>query len=472
MNDEEICFLSAQKMGDMINNGEITSQELTELFIERIKKINPLVNAYCTTTFDLAREMAVSADKVLKNKKEMGLLNGIPMGIKDLMLTKGIRTTFGCKIYEDYIPEEDEIVVKRLKDAGGVLLGKTNTPAFGYWTLTDNLIFGSTKNPWDLRRNSGGSSGGAAAQVASGLGPLALGSDGGGSIRVPSCFCGVYGLKPSFGRIPRYPTHDVTWLTLDHYGPIVRYVEDAALMLDVMAGEHIADKYSLPDPQYQYREIIKEKPSKLKIGYSLNLGFIKAIDEEVEVSFHRAKDEFSRLGWVPEEVKIKLKKPYKAFATLVCAGFAYDLKKYLKEWRDKLDIDFLKQIEAGLGFSAIDVKQAEELRYNVYKVFMKFFQEYDILLTPSTAVPPLNPGEIFPAKIRDKSVSPTEWFSFSYPFNLAWLPAASIPCGWTKNGLPVGLQIIGKKWDDKTVLQVSKAYEELNPWQDRKPQLN
>ncbi len=472
MKDEEICFLPAFKIRDMIKNGEFTSVEITELFIQRIEKINPLINAYCTTTFELARKMASDADNAIKSGKKIGLLNGIPISIKDLMLTKGIRTTFGCKIYENYIPDVDEIVVKRLKEAGAVLLGKTNTPAFGYWTLTDNLIFGPTKNPWDLSRNSGGSSGGAAAQVASGLGPLALGSDGGGSIRVPSSFCGIYGLKPSFGRIPRYPTHDVTWLTLDHYGPMVRYVKDAALMLDVMAGEEIADKYSLPKPEYLYSEIVEEKPVKLKMGYSLNLGFIKAIDEEVENYFLKAKDKFENIDWTMEEAKIKLKKPYKAFATLVCSGYAYDLKKYLKEWRDKLDIDFLKLVDAGLEFAAIDVKLAEDLRQKVYEEFANYFKDYDVLITPSTGVPPLKLGDKFPAKIRDKSVTPAEWFSFSYPFNLAGLPAASIPCGWTKEGLPIGLQIIGKRWDDKTVLQVSKAFEELNPWQEKKPQFS
>jgi len=472
MKDEDICYLPAFKMKDMLSEGEITSIELTELFIERIEKINPLINAYCTTTFEMARKMANEADNAIKNQKILGLLNGIPISIKDLILTEGIRTTFGCKIYETYLPEVDEIVIKRLKDAGAVLLGKTNTPAFGYWTLTDNLIFGETHNPWDIRRNSGGSSGGAAAQVASGLGPLALGSDGGGSIRVPSCFCGIYGLKPSFGRIPRYPTHDVTWLTLDHYGPMARYVKDAALMLDVVAGEYIFDKHSLPKPEYKYRNVVENKPDKLKIGYSLDLGFIKAIDEEVENLFLKAIQKFQSLDWTTEKVKIKLKKPYKAFATLVCSGYAYDLKKYLKEWKDKLDIDFLRLIEAGQGFSAVDIKMAEDLRYNVYETFAQFFQNYDILLTPSTGVPALKPGEKFPAKIREKSVTPAEWFSFSYPFNLAGIPAASIPCGFTTEELPVGLQIIGKKWDDKLVLQVSKAFEELSPWQDKKPQFN
>jgi len=472
LNKDEICFMPAYEMLEKIKTQELTSTEITETIIERVEKINPIINAYCTTTFDLARDMAKNADDAVKKGEKLGLLHGIPTSIKDLMLTKGIRTTFGCKIYENFIPDVDEIVVKRLKSEGMVLIGKTNTPTFGYWPLTDNFIFGPTKNPWDLTRNSGGSSGGAAAQVSAGLGPLSLGSDGGSSIRTPSSFCGIFGLKPTFGRIPRYPIHDVGWVTMDHYGPMVRNVKDAALMLDAMAGIDLADKYSLTKPSYKYLDIVEDRPTKLKIGYSLNLGFIKAIDEEVEKNFLQAVLKFESLGWEVEEAKIKLKKPFKAHSILVTAGYGYDLKSYLKEWRDKLEIDFLRMVDAGLGYSAMDLKQAEDIREKVHDTLHHYFENYDLLLTPTTGVPALKLGERFPAKIRGKSVTPAEWFSFSTPFNLTGHPAASIPCGWTDDGLPVGLQIIGKRLDEATILQASKAFEDIAPWQDKKPQFN
>ncbi|MHA1147426.1 MAG: amidase [Promethearchaeota archaeon] len=471
MNEEEICFMSACDMVEKIATQEISSQEITEIFIERIEKINPILNSYCTTTFEIARINAKEADERVKKGEDLPLLNGVPTSIKDLMLTKGVRTTFGCKLYENYIPDVDEIVVERLKNSGMVFIGKTNTPSFGYWPLTDNLIFGPTKNPWDLTKNSGGSSGGAAAQVASGLGPLALGSDGGGSIRVPSSFCGIFGLKPNFGRIPRYPIHDATWINLDHYGPMVRYVKDAALMLDVMVGAADADKYSIVKPTYKFREIVKEKPKSLKIGYSMNLGFVKAIDSEVEKAVMTSIQKFDSFSWESEAIKMRLRNVYKAFATLATAGFAYDLKKYLKDSKDVFEPDLLRMIEAGLGYSAIDYKQAEDIREKLYESFHQLFKKYDILITPSTGVPAITTEERFPSKIGGKSVTPVEWFSFSFPFNLTGLPAASIPCGWSSENLPIGMQIIGRKQDEKTVLQVAKAFEEIAPWQNRKPKL-
>ena len=229
MSKKEICFLPAYKMKEKIVNQELTSLELTEIIIERIERINPIINAYCTPTFDLARKMANQADKKIKIGEELGLLSGIPLSIKDLNETVGIRTTFGSNIFRENIPEDDELLVKRLKDAGAILLGKTNTPEFGHKAVTNNFIFGETKNPWNLNRTPGGSSGGAAAAVASGLSPLAQGSDGGGSIRIPSSLCGVYGLKPSYGRVPRL-WDKISFYRLSHNGPIVRYVQDAALM--------------------------------------------------------------------------------------------------------------------------------------------------------------------------------------------------------------------------------------------------
>jgi len=470
MNKDDICFSSACALADMIKRQEISASEVTELFIERIEKTNPIINAYCTTTFDIAREQAQQADEAIKNG-EIGLLTGVPTSIKDVVQTKGIRTTFGSKLYENYIPDMDEIVVQRLKDAGCVILGKTNTPEFGHKGVTENLIFGPTRNPWDLNRTTGGSSGGAGAAIVSGLCALALGSDGGGSIRIPSSLCGCFGLKPNYGRVPHYPRIGQMWATLDHYGPLVRYVEDAALMLDVIKGPHDADRESLLPQDISYLKGIEEKPVKLKIGYSLSLGYLKALDPEVEENVLHAVHKFEEVGWTVEEAKIKLKNPEMEYSTLLTSALAHDLKSKLDKERENITPTLVKIVEAGLLQTAVDFHTAGVMRMKMYETFYRYFQEYDVLLTPTTAIPAFDLGMMNPTKIGNKAASPLTWVSFTYPFNMTGLPAASIPCGWTLEGLPIGMQIIGKRFDELTVLQAAKAFQEVAPWQDRRPQL-
>lgn len=469
MNKEDICFMSACDMVDAIRSQELTSEEITETIIDRIEKINPIINAYCTPTFDLAREMAKKADDAAKKGAKLGRLNGVPTSIKDLAMTKGIRTTFGSKIYEHFIPDEDVIYVKRLREAGCVILGKTNTPEFGFKGATDNLIFGITRNPWHLEKTSGGSSGGAAASVASGMGPLAQGSDGGGSIRHPAGFCGVYGIKPSFGRVTIYPRQTLLAQTLSVAGPIVRYVKDAALMLDVMKGFHEGDRFSIPSDNIDYLELMNEKPEKLKIGYTLDLGFAKVIDSDVEKSILNSITKFDEFGWSIEKVKMKLRKPESPFYTFWTIMLAYDLKQKLKEWEDKMDPDLVKLVKVGAGYNGMSLPKAFAARNKVHETIFKIFKEFDILITPTTAVPAFDLGIMFPPKINNINVSPTGWQPFSFPFNLTGNPAASIPCGWSSDGLPIGMQIVGSMFNELKVLQVSKAFEEIAPWQDKKP---
>ncbi len=468
--------MSAFEMREKIKTQELTSTEITETIIERIERINPIINAYCTPTFELARETAKKADEIVKKGEKLGLLHGIPTSIKDLMLLKGIRTTYGSLLHENFIPEDDEIVVKRLKKAECVILGKTNTPEFGHVALTNNKIFGETKNPWDRETNSGGSSGGGAASVAAGMGPLALGSDGGGSIRVPSSCCGVYGLKPTFGRIPRYPHDTIAFWSMDHYGPIVRYVKDAALMLNVMKGYHPADKNSLTDDNIDYVKILEEKPKKIKIGYSMTLGFGKALEDEVKESILDGIQKFEQYDWDVEEAKLKIKNPGLAFKTLVSIGYAYDLQKAYNNRFEDLSPDLSSIIRLGLDTSSMNIGKAREQRKRVYEVMYQYFRNYDILITPTTPCPAFKPGWLesgttFPT-IGKKTLSTMDWVTYTFPFNMTGLPAASIPSGWSNSGLPIGMQIVGKRYDERTVLQVSKAFEEISPWQDKKPQFN
>ncbi|MFX1379184.1 MAG: amidase [Promethearchaeota archaeon] len=470
MNKEEICYMSAFDLEDKIKTQEISSQEITEIVIERIEKINPIINAYCTPTFDWARETAKKADDAVKNGDKLGILHGIPISVKDEMPIKGIRTTFGSKLYENNIPTEDDACVERLKNAGAVILGKTNMSPFGFIAVTNNLIFGETRNPWNLKRTSGGSSGGAAASIASGLGYIALGADGGGSIRIPSCFCGTYGIKPSFGRVPVYPTQGVHFESLIHYGSIVRYVIDAALMLDAIKGPHHGDMYSLPHQNINYSEKVNDKPNKLKIGYSLDLGFAKIIDSEVKENFLNSVQKFEEFGWNVKPAKFKIRNPERMLLTYHTVLFGYDLGPKLKEWEDKMHPDLIKAVKAGGEATGQDFARSIARRKIIFEEFYQYFKNYDILLTPTTGLPAFELGISFPTKIDGKMVSPTAWMPFTAAFNLTGLPAASVPCGWSNEGLPIGMQIVGKRFDDLTVLQVSKAFEEIAPWQERRPQ--
>lgn len=416
--------------------------------------------------------MAKKADERVKKNEKIPLLNGVPTSIKDLLSVKGVRTTYGSKIYEHHIPEEDAIAVTRLKDAGCVILGKTNTPEFGFKGVTDNLIFGVTPNPWDLEKTSGGSSGGAAASVVSGMGPLAQGSDGGGSIRHPACFCGAYGLKPNFGRVPIYPNIFHSGQTLSVIGPIVRYVADAALMLDAMKGPFEGDKHSLPEDHINYSDHINEKPEKLKIGYTLDLGYAKVVDKEVEKAVVNSVHKFESFGWKVEKAEFKEFDPSMAFSTMWLIMFGYELEPYLDEWRDKLDPSLVTWVEAGLRFPTSSLPNAMKIRSQFYQSIYDTFKNYDILLTPSTAVPAFESGVAYPSEINGINVSPTAWQAFTFPFNFTGHPAATIPCGWTNANLPIGLQIVGKRFQELLILQVSKAFEELAPWQDKKPKFD
>ncbi|MHA1792393.1 MAG: amidase [Promethearchaeota archaeon] len=468
MKNDDILFRSAVYLASAIKTQEITATELVEKVIDRINKINPEINAICTPTIEIARESARKADEKVKSGGNIPPLNGIPTTIKDLMKTKGIRTTHGSLLFENSIPDKDDIAVKRLYDAGIVMLGKTNTPEFGYGGITDNKIFGVTRNPWDLSRTPGGSSGGAASAVACGLSPLALGSDGGGSIRHPSSFCGVFGIKPSFGRVPIYPRDGVMGETVTHYGPITRYVEDAALMLDVIKGPYEGDRYSLPSDETSYFKGLKNLPRKLKIGLSLDLGYAKAVEPDVEKTVESAAFKFQKLNWEVEHVKIKIKNPEAPFYTLYTALYNHDLKSKLKKWEDKLSEGLVKFINAG-NCSGRDVLNTFYKRRLIYEVFHEYFKEKDILITPTVAVTAFEIGKLFPPKINGRGVSPTGWMPFTFPFNLTGHPAATVPAGFSKDGLPIGMQIIGRRFDDLAVLQVAKAFQEISPWQDKIP---
>lgn len=471
MNKDDICYMPAWQMAEKIKTQELSALEITETIIERIETINPKINAYCTTTFDLAREMAKKADIRAKSGEKVGLLNGIPTSIKDTMDTKGIRTTYGSLVFKNHVPKENALDVQRLIDAGCVILGKTNNSEFAFYGVTNNKVFGVTNNPWDLERTCGGSSGGAGSAVAAGISPLALGSDGGGSIRIPSSLNGIYGLKPNFGRIPIYPKKRLGGFTVSCNGPMTNNVKDAALMLDVLKGFHGADRDTLPDDGISYFENVNEKPDKLNIALSLDLGNTKAIEPEVEKAVTDSVQKFENLGWKIDTPKSRLRPPTSAFNIIYTANAAFNLGPHLKEHRELLDSELVKSIEIGLTHSAVDLLSAFNTRKKFYERIYHFMKNYDVLITPTLATTAFPHGMLYPTLINGKGVPPTGWQPNTWSFNLTGQPAASIPCGWSNEGLPIGMQIIGHPFDELTVLQVSRAFEEIAPWQERKPLL-
>ena len=469
MDNLEICYMSVIEMVKAIENKQLSPVEIMDAVLSRIERLNPKINAYCTLVAESARKQAREAETMVMKGEELGRLHGVPVAIKDLTFTKGIRTTSGSKIYENFVPEQDAIVVERLKAAGAIIIGKTNTPEFGFKGVTDNRLFGATCNPWNLGLTSGGSSGGAAASVAAGMGPLAQGSDGGGSIRIPSSFCGVFGLKPSFGRVPRGPGVP-DWQTLSHTGPITRTVRDAALAMEVIAGRDDRDRHSLPDTGLRYLPFLGGDLKGLKIAWSPDLGYAVVDPRVLEVT-SAAVGTFDTLGGTVEAATPEAGTLGRVFFAIWGMTYASRYLDKLEEWREQMDPGLVTLIEQGKDRLATEYASAALEREKYCDKIQPFFEKYDLLLTPTLAVPPFEVGASGPREIAGVQ-GPLDWTTFPYPFNLTGQPAASVPCGWTEDGLPIGLQIVGRRFDDVTVLRAAAAFEQASPWAGRRPPLD
>ncbi len=469
----DLWKISGLQLARMISSKKVKPSEVMGAILARIEKVNPKLNAYCTLAQESAMAEARAADKKVTRAKSLGLLFGVPVSIKDLIFTKGLRTTFGSRMHENFIPDQDEVVVERLKAAGAIVLGKTTSCEFGYKSVTDSPLWGITRNPWNLEMTPAGSSGGAAAAVASGMGPLAVGSDGGGSIRAPASFCGIFGLKPSRGRIPLYPLLP-GWETLDrrlaHLGPLTRTVADAALMMEVMVGPDDRDPLSLPGGRVAFRRELKKGIRGLKIAWSLDLGYA-VVDGRVKGAVESAVKAFSEVGAKLEEARPDFPPMHDAFQLIFAAGCAGSIGDRLEEWKDRLDPGLVRLTEIGLKANAADYVRATNRSHFLWEKMQAFFEKYDLLLTPTLSVPPFPVGVDWPRDVAGQKVHPLNYLAFTYPFNLTGQPAASVPCGWTGDGLPIGLQIVGKRFADVTVLKAAAAFEEARPWADRWPDL-
>ena len=469
MNNFEICCMSVVEMVDAIKTKKLSPVEIMDAVLYRIEELNPKVNAYCTLVAESARKQAIEAETAVMRGEKLGPLHGVPVSIKDLIFTKGIRTTGGSKIYENFIPQQDAIVVERLRAAGAIIIGKTNTPEFGWVGITDNPLFGATRNPWNLQLTPGGSSGGAAASIALCMGSLAIGTDGGGSIRIPSSFCSVFGFKPSFGRVPQYPDFP-GWQTLSHTGPITRTVQDAALVMEVISGRDDRDGFSLSDTGLRYLPLPGGDLKGLRIAWSKDLGYA-VVDPQVLNITEAAVKTFATLGSTVEAATPGVGSPEKAYSTYVGVRLATILQDKMEEWRDRIDPGLARFVERNTNKSATEYTKAcfELLEY--WDGIWPFFEKYDLLLTPTVTVPPFELGSYGPREIAASKVSPLNWIAFTYPFNITGQPAASVPCGWTDDGLPIGLQIVGRRFDDVTVLRAAAAFEQALPWVGRRPAL-
>jgi aspartyl-tRNA(Asn)/glutamyl-tRNA(Gln) amidotransferase subunit A len=465
MADVELTWLPAVELAGLIRTRKVSPVEVIDAVLARIGRENSRINAFCTVTGEEAREAAVAAEIAVMTGESLGPLHGVPVSVKDLVFTRRVRTTSGSRLFANHYPEEDAVCVERLKAAGAIIIGKTNTPEFGHKGVTDNRLFGPTRNPWDPARTAGGSSGGAGAAVAAGLGPLAVGTDGGGSIRVPASFCGIYGLKPSFGRVPSGPGLP-GWDTFSCTGPMTRTVRDAAVMLDVMAGPDDRDRHSLPaEASGSYLDACEGGLEGLSVGWSADLG-VARVDPEVAALCEDAAVRFESLGCHVEVVMPTWDDPEETFRTLVAAETH---GAWGDQSADELDRSLVALLRYGRSITAEQYLQAERKRQELWTDVQRFLARFDFLITPTTAVPPFAIDGGFPREIAGAPASPLGWMPFTFLFNLTGQPAASVPVGFTTTGLPVGLQIVGRRHADRAVLAASAAFEAAAPWRDHRP---
>jgi amidase len=457
-------YIEAWQLRELVIKRELRPKEVAEFFLGRIERLNPRLNAFIAVT---AERALTDAARLEKGNAAAMPLYGVPYSLKDLTPTRGILTTFGSRNFAANVPDADAELAVRLHNAGGILLGKTSTPEFGGRPTTEGGLCPPAHNPWNLAHTTGGSSGGAAAAVASGLHPLAEGSDGGGSVRIPAACCGTVGLKPSRGRITLAPTWGEVWGGLFTNGPIARSVRDAALMLDVMAGEVAGDPYCAPRPAQSFQSAIERRPNKLRLS-TLNRSALGPIEADTLTSFETACAAFRAMGHQLEPVDVDpAARLSECFGSVVAASIA------AVPFKDSELIDPIVRVfyEAGKKMSAPQYVSALLEMHNTSRAIVQSLMPYDALLTPTLARPAMLIGEL-PSR-RDSYVEEAlAWLPFTFPFNATGQPAISIPNGLSRAGLPIGLQIVGRPYDEAGVIALAAAFEEAQPWRDRHPPLD
>ncbi|MDX1374927.1 MAG: amidase [Burkholderiales bacterium] len=457
---DDLCALTATQLLRLYRRKAVSPVEVVRAALKRIQEHNARLNAFNFVAPD-ALNLARASEARWQKGEPIGPLDGVPASIKDILLTRGWPTLRGSQTINAKGPWIDDApAVARLREAGAVLLGKTTTPEFGWKGVTDSPLTGVTRNPWNTECTPGGSSGGGAAAVAAGMGPLTIGTDGGGSIRIPCGFTGLFGLKPSFGRVPAWPLSPFG--TVAHLGPMTRTVDDAALMMNVLTLPDARDWHALPYDARDYRVGLEEGIKGLRVAYSPDLGYVK-VDYEVAALVREAVQVLADLGAHIEEVGPGFDNPAEIFRVHWYAGAAYIVSALPAEQRKLVDPGLLEVATEGAKITLKQHMDAVQKRGALGVALNAFHERFDVLITPTLPIPAFEAGREVPAGSGMKRW--TEWTPFSYPFNLTQQPAASVPCGFTSSGLPAGMQIVGPRYADALVLRVARAFESARPFQ-------
>ena len=467
--DANVCFASATELRELIRSKEVSVVEITELFYRRIEQLNPKLNAYLALSYDRAMDEARAAQEAVQRGDSLGPLHGIPISVKDLEVTEGITSTMGSWLFRDRIPDMDSVVVERVRQAGAILLGKTNTPEFGQSGTTENKLGDACRNPWNTERTAGGSSGGAGAALAAGLCTLATGSDGGGSIRIPASFNGVFGIKPSQGRVPRFGGYGRPAANqLAQSGPMSRTVADSALLLQVLAGPDSRDPTSARQTPPDFMADLDKGVTGWRIAWSSDLGYAPVDPEVVKVTSEAARL-FEELGATVEETRLVVEDPFPAFWDLFATGTYAGFGHLLDDRREDFTDYVVRTLEHGSTVTGADLSRALLRVDQLRRQMENLFDDYDLLLTPTMAVSAF-PVEQRPAVIGGKKVEPFwGYLPFTFPINMTGQTASSVPCGMSADGMPIGLHIIGPWGSEAKVLQASAAFENARPWIGGRP---
>lgn len=472
MADDDLCRMPAIELASSLRSGAVSAREVLTAHLDRIERVNPDVNAIVTLVPERAEAQAVAADEARARGEALGPLHGLPIAHKDLVQTAGVRTTFGSPVFEAFVPDDDDLLVERIRAAGAVMVGKTNTPEFGAGSNTFNPVFGVTRNPFDLDRSAGGSSGGAAAALAARMIPIADGSDLGGSLRNPAAFCNVVGFRPSPGRIPSWPSFDV-WDPLSVDGPMGRTVGDAALLLSATAGPDPRVPISLDDPGEVFAPAALEADlGRVHVAFAPGADDRMPVDPRIVEVVSRHAATFARLGWEVEEAFPRLDGARDVFLTMRAHGYARDLGELLPRERHRLKSTVVWNIEEGMRLTGEDLGRAQRTWGRIHRRVAGFFERFDVLAMPVTQVLPFPVETEYPVEVEGVAM-PTylDWMESCWSITVTGLPAISVPAGFTDDGLPVGIQLVGRRRADLQLLRIARAFERATGYWRREPSL-
>src|SRR5258708_7431171 len=468
--DASLCFTSAVEMARLIRTKKLSAREALAAHLKQIERVNPKVNAIVTLVPEMAAAAAAKADEMQARKEKLGPLHGLPVAHKDLIETRGICTTFGSPLYKDYIPAEDDIVVERMRRAGAIIIGKTNTPEFGAGSQTFNKVFGATRNPYDLTKTCGGSSGGAAVSLACGLAPVVSGSDTGGSLRNPAAFCNVVGFRPSVGRVPN-PKAAFAWSTLSTSGCLGRSVADLAYVLSTIAGPDSRAPLSINDPEELFARPLDRSFKGVRVAWFKNLGGLP-FDPRVRALVDGHRKTFESLGCIVEQAEPDFAPAEIAFRILRALGSANAYGARLHDHPDAFKDTLKGEIEEGLRLSGTDVARAETAHGQLWRGFQAFLEKYEYFVLPTTQLPAFDVDTPYPTEIAGmKFNNYIDWMKSCWYISATGNPAASVPAGFTPEGLPVGVQIVGRNKEDFSVLQLAHAFEQATGFGKKRPSI-